>query len=441
MTIKSAAFMRALGLIGALSVLSGCGVDRALNVEPASLIPAVDLETPANAALLVTGAASDFDCAFSSFVAVGALITGEFVDALQTADRWPYNQRTVASNQLRYSTSLCDALGLYKPLQSSRVSANNIRRLMEGWTDVQVPGRQLLIARAAAYEAWAQLLLAESFKETVFSILNGETVNYGTKITRANAIDSAIVRFSQAITVAAAVATVPADSVRYFALVGRARANQDKAYIASATAPDLTAARADAAAVPAAFAWNVTASGTSTRRNNRVFQESNPTVTQQSSSVGPYYRTLADPRVPVQNMNRNSSGTNVPQWAQLKYAAISTPVPAASGREMQLLIAEADRTGARANTLAIIATFRTAGGQVPYTGTTAAQDLAEIQDQRRRALWLTGTYLGDVIRYDILLTPAQGATTPWNQQYGPAEGRNQLLPLPDVEIQNNPLLR
>jgi hypothetical protein len=92
---------------------------------------------------------------------------------------------------------------------------------------------------------------------------------------------------------------------------------------------------------------------------------------------------------------------------------------------MQLLIAEADRTTNRANTLAIIAAFRTAGAQTPYTGTTAAEDLAEIQDQRRRALWLTGTYLGDVVRYDITLSPPQGATTPWGQQYGPAEGRNQ----------------
>jgi hypothetical protein len=329
---------------------------------------------------------------------------------------------------------------MFQPLQASRVSAGNIRRLMEGWTDVQVPGRQLLIARAAVYEAWSQLLIGESFKEAVFSSVDGEKVIYGDRITRAQVLDSAIARFGMAITTATAVGGVTADSIRYFALVGRARAQQDKAYIASATSPDLTAARADAAAVPAAFVWNVSASGISARRNNRIFAESNPTVTQQSSSVGPYYRTLNDPRVRVQNMNRNSSGTNVPQWAQLKYAAASTSIPAASGTEMQLLIAEADLTTNRANTLAIIAANRLAGGQTPYTGTTAAQDRAEIQDQRRRSLWLTGTYLGDVIRYDILLAPAQGTTTPWGQQYGPAEGRNQLLPLPDVEIQNNPKL-
>ena len=99
-------------------------MNKALEVEPASLIPAVELEQPANAALLVAGAASDFDCAFNSYAAVGALITGEFVDALQTADRWPYNQRTVASGQGRYSTNSCTGLGMYQPLQASRVSAS-----------------------------------------------------------------------------------------------------------------------------------------------------------------------------------------------------------------------------------------------------------------------------------------------------------------------------
>src|SRR6185295_17574509 len=311
-------------------------------------VPAVDLENPANAALLVAGAAADFDCAFNSYVAVGALITQEFVDALQTADRWPYNQRTVLSNQSRYSTNGCEALGIYKPLQAARVSANNIRRLMEGWTDVQVPGRALLIARAGAYEAWAQLLIAESFRETVFSTVNGEDVSWGTIISRSQALDSAIARFTQAITGAQAVGGTVADSIRYFALVGRARANQDQAYIASATAPNLAAARADAALVPAGFVWNVTASSTTGRRNNRVFQESSTTVTQQNSSVGPYYRTIGqntgsatgDPRVLVQNMNRNSNGTNVPQWAQRKYLAVNSSIPAATGAEMQLLIAE-----------------------------------------------------------------------------------------------------
>ena len=436
MNANSRTIMRALGLAGALATVTlvGCDFNKALSVEPANLIPAVALESPENASLLVTGAASDFDCAFNSYVVVGALMGEEFEDALQTADRWPYDQRTVAANQSRYSQNGCTALGIYQPLQAARVSAGNVRRLLEGWTDVQVPGRQLLIARVSAYEAWSQLLIAEAFCETVFSSVDGEKIDWGTKITRAQALDSAVARFSGAITTAQAVGGAAADSVRYFALVGRARAYQDKGTMASA--------RADAVLVPPAFVWNVTASNSNTRRQNRVFQESN-TGSIPSSSVGARYRQpsyTSDPRIKVQNRGTLSNGTNVPLWAQTKYTAVNSPIPAATGTEMQLLIAEADRTTNRASTLAIIATMRAAGNQPPYTGTTAQDDLNEIIDQRRRALFLTGTHFGDIIRYDLTISPAAGSTTPWGQQFGPDKGSQLCLPLPQVELLNNPLL-
>jgi hypothetical protein len=90
--------------------------------------------------------------------------------------------------------------------------------------------------------------------------------------------------------------------------------------------------------------------------------------------------------------------------------------------------------------LAIIATMRTAGAQAAYTGTTPAQDLEEIIDQRRRALFLTGTHLGDLIRYNLTISPAAGAPTPWGQTFGPDRGAQLCLPLPQVELLNNPLL-
>jgi len=436
MNSNSRNLMRALALVGALAATTvvGCDISKTLAVEPANLIPAVTLEAPENAALLVAGSASDFDCAFNSYVVVGALIGEEFEDALQTASRWPYDQRTVTANQSMYAQNSCTGLGVYTPLQAARVSNSNVRRLLEGWTDAEVAGRQLLIARTSAYEAWSQLLIAEAFCETVFSTIKGETIEWGTKITRAQALDSAIARFSTAITTAQTVGGVAADSIRFFSLVGRARANQDKG--------NMSAARADAVLVPAAFVWNVTASNNNTRRQNRVFQESN-TGQVPSSSVGARYRQASytsDPRIRVVNRGTFSSGTNVPLWAQNKYTAVSSPIPVATGTEMQLLIAAADIASNRANTLAIIATMRAAGAQPAYTGTTAAQDKDEIIDQRRRALFLTGTHLGDLIRYDLTLSPAAGSLAPWNQQFGPDKGSQLCMPLPQVEILNNPLL-
>ena len=201
-------------------------------------------------------------------------------------------------------------------------------------------------------------------------------------------------------------------------------------------------ARADAVIVPPTFVWNVTASNTNTRRQNRIFQENNAGITP-SSSVGARYRQAtytSDPRIKVQNLNRLSNGTNVPLWAQNKYPLVTSPIPAATGVEMQLLIAEADMTTNRANTLAIIAAQRAAGAQPDYTGTTQAEDLAEIIDQRRRALFLTGTHLGDLIRYNLTISPAAGSATPWGQTFGPDKGNQLCMPLPQVELLNNPLL-
>jgi hypothetical protein len=432
----SRTIMRALATMGALAsvTVAGCDLNKALSVQPANLIPAVALETPENATLLATGAASDFDCAFNSYVVVGGLLGEELEDALQTADRWPYDQRTVSANQSRYSQNSCTGLGVYQPLQAARASASNVRRLLEGWSDTDVPGRQLLIARMSAYEGWSQLLIGEAFCETVFSTIKGETVEWGTIISRSQALDSAIARLSSAITTAQSVGGVAADSIRYFALVGRARAYQDKG--------DLPKARADAVLVPASFVWNATASNSNTRRRNQVFQESNPATTP-SSSVGARYRQAtytSDPRIKVQNLNKLSNGTNVPLWAQTKYTSVSSSIPVATGTEMQLLIAEADITTNRANTLAIIAAMRAAGNQPAYTGTTPQDDLNEIIDQRRRALFLTGTHFGDIIRYNLTVAPPAGTFTPWNQQFGPDKGSQLCLPLPQVELLNNPLL-
>src|SRR5512146_2974277 len=293
--------VRALAVTGAFAsiTIAGCDLNKALSVQPANLINANTLEAPENAALLAAGAASDYDCAFNSYVVVGALIGEEFEDALQTADRWPYDQRTVLANKVWYSQNGCTGLGMYQPLQAARASAGNVRRLLEEWTDAQVPGRQLFIARMSAYEAWSQLLLAEAFCETVFSTVHGEEVQWGTIISRSQALDSAIASFGSTITAAQAAGGAAGDSVRYFALMARARA--------------------DAALVPASFVWNVTASGANSRRNNRVFQENNPAITP-SSSVGTRYRQAtytSDPRIRVQDLKKLSNGTNVPLWAQL----------------------------------------------------------------------------------------------------------------------------
>lgn len=436
--IKSAAGVSSACLL-ALGLVTACSTGDYLKVTSPSRIPASSLEDPANAQLLVNGAISDFDCAFGSYIVAGGLIGQELDDATQTADRYPYDQRTIISSSPRYQSYACTALGVYSPLQTARVSADNARRLLNGWTDAQVTGanRQQLLATMAAYEAYAQLLLAESACTgvangggVVFSSFDQTgTVVYGTPVEPAVAFDSAITHFTEAITAATA-AGASANSILYMAYDGRARAKLDKG--------DYAGAKTDAASVPAGFVYNMTASMTSSRRQNRVWTDNGVAGTNnynEGSSVGSYYRTLDDPRVPVLD-TKTSSTTGIPIWVQEKYANGSSSIPIASYKEAQLIIAEADvRAGGAAlvEATTIINASKAAGNETPV----AVATLNDVIEERRRALFLESQHLYDLVRFNIPLDPPAGAAFPGGGVYG-----SQIcLPLPDVERFNNPNLK
>lgn len=421
----------------ALATIVACNQDKLLAVESTSRIQAGTLETPANAQLLVSGAGGDFDCAFGAYVVAGGLIGEELSDATQTADRYPYDQRVLTPKDARYSTFGCTALGVYSPLQTARVSANNVRRLLEGWTDQEVANRSVLLATATAYEAYSMLLLGEGFCSTVFSTFNPDkTTNFGTEITSQTALDSAIARFTQAIDVARAAGS-GAQNILNLALVGRARARLDRG--------DLAGARADAAQVPASFRYDVTASLVSARRYNRVWADNGvsgtgpitpTTAINSGSSVAAPYQNLGDPRVPVDNSGR-FSGTRIPIYVQRKYTSADAPIRLASGAEAQLIIAEADLQTNPSNSLAIINTFRAQGNEAALpAGTTGDALKAALIQERRREFFLEGQHLGDLIRYNLPLDPPAGAPF----QGGGVFGSQRCMPLPDAERLNNPAL-
>src|SRR5919202_5514261 len=410
------------------ATLGACNDDKLLRVESPTRIPAASLESPANAQLLVNSAISDFDCAFGAYTVAGGLIGEELEDATQTADRYPYDRRTITSSDTRYQNSSCIGIGVYSPLQTARVSADNIRRLLEGWTDQQVTGRQTLLATAAAYEGYSMLLFGEGFCATVFSHFNPDgTVAYGTEITAQQALDSAIARFDQAIQVATAVGS-DAANILNLARVGRAREKLDKG--------DLAGARADAVLVPTDFVYNVTASGVSDRRKNRVWTDNGFVGTpgpnaaiNSGSTVGAPYRNLNDPRVPVQNSGKTAAGTGVPIWVQTKYRSASDPLPLATGDEARLIVAEADIASNPANATLIINDYRARGNETPLVAPTAAELLLALIEERRLELVLERQHLGDLIRYNQPFNPAVGATFPGGGQYG----TKRCMPLPHVE--------
>lgn len=404
-----------------LSLLAACDIDELLNVESPSRIPAEQLESdPANAQLLVNSAIGDFECAFGAYVVAGGLIGDELEDGTQTADRYPFDRRSLQENDLRYSTFGCTALGVYTPLQSARSAAENALRLLNSWTNEQVPNRQELIATASAYSGYSLLLLGEGFCSMVVSTINADrSINYGGEISRDSTLRLAIDRLQDA--------TSSSDpDIRNMANVGLARAYLNLG--------DYAAAQAAAEQVPADFELVASASTTSSRRENRVWAQSS--ATSSASPVAPYYQNLNDPRVPVVDAERTNALDRA-VFYQTKYGSGADPIPLATGDEALLIIAEAElEIGDPQVAVDIINDFRAAAGQGTFASNDPAVIRAELIEQRRRELFLEGQHLGDLIRYDLPFIPPPGEDYFGSGTYG----SQRCMPLPLVERQNNPNL-
>lgn len=413
------------GLVGALFTLVACG--NPLDVATTSRIPAENIETPANAQLLIDGAIADFECAFAAYVVQSATVGEEFVYALQTADRIPADARRTTENDSRYATNSCQNLGVYAPLQQARNSAETVLGYLKGWTDAEVPvNRTNLIGIAAAYAGYSLVLLGEGMCTLAISRINPDrTIDYGGEIQKDSVFKIAVTRFSEAI---AAAQTAGNTDITRMAFLGRARAKLNLG--------DYAGAKADAQQVPAGYVKNATYSDAIGRRNNLVFFDNSLNNT--SSSIGGIYRTIVDARVPVVATDRVTVATTIRHFYQTKYVTGSSPIPLATYEEAQLIIAEADiRAGSLAAALPILAASRTRGGQTAFTGTTQQEYLAELVDQRRRELFLEGHHLGDIQRYSIALSPVTG--TPYHFGGG-TYGTQTCFPLPAAEKQNNPLI-
>ena len=167
---------RAVGMtvIALFLIPTACDtLNNPLEVEPASRIPAAQLERPENALLLSTGAIGDFECAFNSYTGQGGLVGEEFIYAQQTASRTPYDRRNTTKDDSDYAVNTCTGTGVYTPLQIARQSNENLLALLKVWTDEEVsagagaPNRTNLMAIAAAYAGYAYVFLGEPLGYTL----------------------------------------------------------------------------------------------------------------------------------------------------------------------------------------------------------------------------------------------------------------------------------
>jgi starch-binding outer membrane protein, SusD/RagB family len=408
----------------------GCNLlDKGLETTAPDKIETSTLEIPANAGLIVNSAVGNFECALGAYIVDAGMMSGELMDATPTAALWAFDRRdTDPSADTRYATAACDNYGLYTPIQVARGTADRALELLQGWTDAEVPGRQGLIAKAAVYSGYSKILLGEGFCEAA--------INLGPKMTSAEVFASAEATFTTAIAAAQAAGDQTMLDAAY---VGRARARLDQGNKAGAAA--------DAALVPAGFVLNASAESSPSTRQNRV----NALNQNGATSVAPAYRGLTvtdangnqvpDTRVVDTTAKtstgapRNGQDNRTPWYIQTKYPTTSTPIPVASYKEAQLIIAEVQGGQTAVN---IINALRAAAGLPAFSSSDPTAIANEVINARARELFLEGQHLYDVRRLNLPLNPAVG--TPYSTVYlkGGNYGTQTCFPLPDVETLNNP---
>lgn len=403
-----------------LSVIAaGCEFNP-LEQEAPSRVEADALTHPSNAALLVRSAVSGFECALAQHVFGTGLVADELSDGSLSEPYWDYDRRTLSASRGQYAASGCGGglPGNYMALSAARFQADNVLGLLAGWTDAEVPNRTDLIAQAAAYAGYSLVLLGES--------MCSAAIDVGPELSRTQLWEAALNRFDRAIGVAG---TAGNTEILNLTQLGRARALVNLGRLSEAGAA--------AALIPEGFIVNATYSDVSNRRRNRIFTAlyRTPVATVSSSYRALTFGGVADPRVVVVDAGTSATDADVPLFQPAKYASVDARIPIATWEEAQLILAEAmlaDRNIEGA--VNIINALHARVGLPPYGGGTAEEVRAQIIEERRRELFLQGHRLGDMIRYDLPVTPAPG--TPFHR--GGTYGDQLCFPLPDVERNNNP---
>ncbi len=401
--------LRGTVVTGAIAVgLAGCDVD----VTNPGIIDADAFDPTGDAVTLSLSAQQLFFGAFQSIIQSGGLLSEELWTGAVRIESNDISRRSVSPVNLDVNPTV------FSPLSRAFVTNDDVVATVSSGagaaTDVN-------LARASMAAGFSLVFLAEQMCEGVIRQSRALTTN--------EVLDSAIVRFEKAITVATAagasgVAIVNASNI------GLARAQLQKG--------DNAAAAITAALVPAnAVSYNViTVDDLGNRALGNVVYNTSIGNTQ---SVPVRYQ-ITDTRVRSLNAGMAAQDPTLnPLVRQQKYLAHNAPIRIASYLEARYILAEARLKGgdpAPANALIAERTSPAVAGPgaTPLASTTV---LGQLMELRAREFWLEGKKLGDIRRnpgekayYDAPGTPYYKGTS--------AFGGDVCFPIPQEEVNTNP---
>jgi hypothetical protein len=345
-------------------------------------------------------------------------MSGELIGAQSALATIPYQRRDVRPVDQTYGEGDCGGnSGLYSPMSVARFVADDTYRRLSEWSDQQVANRARLLGRAALYSGFSYAVFAEGWCRATFDLGPAQTPTQVMTLARD--------RFTQAIDHA----TQSNDTETLnAALVGRARARL--------MLGEEAAAAADARRVPSAFRKDVTRSNAVNRTQNDIYVSINRS---RAHSIDPHFwdvrwQDVVDPRTRVVKQTQKGIDGLTDMYFQQKYANEAAPIRLASYVEAQLIIAEVEGGQTAVD---VINALHTAAGIPPFESTDPAVIAAQVIEERRREFFLEGRRYGDLARFPELFEEAAGGAHPF---VGHAYAGTRCLPLPDVELRNNPNL-
>lgn len=404
-------------VLAAATVAAGlAGCSEFLTVENPTVIETSTLDPVNDAPVLANSAMQNLAAAYGSLIMYSSWFSGETDVAETFPTRNEFGRRAVDPTNGSLSTDT------WFPLSQAAASTYLVLE-----QTLPTPATNVNYQKAEFALAYSFLLMAENFCQG--------TVRSGPALTTVNLLDSAVVHFTQAVTIGNAAATTASIAMANAALVGRARA-----HLQAGRKPQ---ALTDANAVPAGFNFNLAYFddlSNRTRVGNRLWQF---TSDRGSIAIAPAWR-VTDPRVPQRLAPSNLAPQDanyavdrgMPYVIQNKYPSFATAIRLASKMEADYIAAEAQGTAAM---LSLIGTRRTANTQPPYTGATdAASVLAEFETQRGLEFFLEGKRIGDLARNGVAVkfAPVPGSTY-FKPGFAPV-GAQICYPLPTTETDNNP---
>jgi hypothetical protein len=398
----------ALGASAAVA-LGGCDMD----VANPTVIDASTFDPAADASLLSLSAQSNLHRAVGGLVHYSAFFSQEAWVGAVRAETNDVGRRVASAATSDINTFM------WVPLQRALATNEATLELLESGPNA---ASDINLARAAMNAGFALVLMAEHFCQGV--------IRSGAPLTPDQVLDTAILRFTRARTVAGGLTGAEATRIVNASNVGLGRAHLQKKEYAPAAAA--------AALVTTAFTYNATNVDDASNRglSNLAYSYD---IAGNLIVVPDTYRALNDPRVPWRDAGNRAQDVTLPYYQQLKHTGYAVPIRIASTLEANYIVAEARlQTADPAPALALIAARRTAGNQPAFTGTGNAAILAELMDQRARDFWLEVKHTGDWMR-NPTATPYVPATgSPFYKAPQGTFGNATCLPVPLAEVAANP---